>query len=376
MLTTIKSELKSFEDLAHNFAVRELAANRKANDRYPFGPFFDSVVARAYDVGLLGITLPEECSGTGQGMSALCVILDHISAVDASLGGIIFTNALAQEIMVSAGCKDILKDIMGKVTDAHSALIAYPAFCNPGETPNKLEAAKINDTYSLNGAIEYVVLGGLARIALVPAHIKGQDSYTFFLININQAEKGLTRSAPIFSLGLHACPAVDLTLAGVEGTLIGKEGGGARYFDHASDRMHAAVAAIQCGIMKGAFQEALAYSQERFQGGWEIINWSGLRMLLGDMAVQVKIADMVVSGAVVAAEQQDPQWELSTRAAALHLSELACKLTTDGIQVLGGNGYMKDYGQEKRFRDAKQVQALLGLSPMRKLKLVSSMVKS
>jgi alkylation response protein AidB-like acyl-CoA dehydrogenase len=374
MLTTIKPELKSFEDLAHNFAARELAANRKTNDRYPFGPFFDSVVASAYDVGLLGITLPEECSGTGQGISALCVILDHISAVDASPGGIVFTNALAQETMLSAGCKDILRDIMGQATDARSALIAYPAFCNPCETANRLEAVKIDNTYSLNGTIEYVVLGGLAGHALVPAHIKGDNNYTLLLIN--QADKGLSMSAPVFSLGLHACPAVDLTLTGVEGRLIGKEGCGTQYFDHASDRMHAAVAAIQCGIMKGAFQEALAYSQERFQGGWEIINWSGLRMLLGDMAVRVKIAEMVVAGAALAVEQQEPQWEISARAAALHLSELACKLTTDGIQVLGGNGYMKDYGQEKRFRDAKQVQALLGLSPMRKLRLVSSMVNS
>ncbi len=377
MLTTIKSELKSFEELARSFAVKELAANRKANDRYPFGPFFDSVIAKAYEVGLLGITLPEECGGIGQGMSALCIILDRISAVDASLSGIIFTNALAHEIMLSAGSKDVLKDIMERAAGAGSVLIAYPAFFNPQESPLKLEAEKTNGTYSLNGVIEYVVLGGLADHALLPARIQGQDGYAFFLVKRDnrQSNRRLSMSAPIFSLGMHACPAVDLTLAGVEGTLIGKEGLGARYFDHASDRMHAAVAAMQCGIMKGGFQEALSYSQERFQGGWEIINWSALRMLLADMAVQVKIADMAVSGAALAVEQQVPQWELFARAAALHLSELACKLTTDGIQILGGNGYMKDYGQEKRFRDAKQIQALMGLAPLRKLKLVNSMVK-
>jgi len=134
MLATIKCELKSFEDLAHSFAAKELAANREANDRYPFGPFFDSVVAKAYEVGLLGAILPEECGGIGQGMTALCIILDHISAADASLGGIIFTNALSQEIMLSAGCKDLLTGITGQAADAPSALIACPAFCNPTET--------------------------------------------------------------------------------------------------------------------------------------------------------------------------------------------------------------------------------------------------
>jgi alkylation response protein AidB-like acyl-CoA dehydrogenase len=373
MLATIKCDLKSFEDLAHSFAAKELAANREANDRYPFGPFFDSVVFKAYEVGLLGATLPEECGGIGQGMSALCIILDNISAADASLGSIIFTNALSQEIMLSAGGKDLLAGITGQANNFASALIAFPAFCNPAEIKSLPEAVKTKDTYELNGAIDYVVLGGLAKHALIPARIKNQKNYSFFLLDL--ADKGLNISAPVFSLGLHACPAVDFKMTGVKATLVGPEGDGVKLFDQASDHMHAAVAAIQCGIMKGSFQEALAYSQERQQGGWEIINWSGLRMLLAEMAMQVKVAEMVVSEAALAIEHQEPQWNLCTRAAALHLSELACKLTTDGVQILGGYGYMKDYGQEKRFRDAKQVQSFLGMATMRKLSLVTATAK-
>lgn len=373
MLTTVKCELKSFEDLAHSFAAKELAPNREEHDRYPFGPFFDSVIAKAYEVGLLGATLPEECGGIGQDISALCIILDHISAADASLAGIIFTNALSQEIMLAAGNKDLLADVVGKATDANASLIACQSFANPSETGATLEAVKIKDSYILNGEIEYVVLGSLSGHALVPAKIKGQEGYSFFLINLT--DKGVNKSAPVFSLGLHACPAVDVNMVGVAGTLVGQEGSGTKYFNQASDRMHSAVAAIQCGIMKGSFKEALDYSQQRCQGGKEIINWSGLRMILGQMAVQVKIAEMVVSEAAQAVENQEPQWTFYSRAAALHLSELACKLTTDGIQCLGGNGYMKDYGQEKRFRDAKHVQALLGLAPMKKLKIVEAIVK-
>lgn len=373
MLTTIKCELKSFEDLAHSFAAKELTANREERDRYPFGPFFDSVIDKAYEVGILGATLPEECGGIGQDVSALCIILDHISAADASLAGIIFTNALSQEIILAAGNKEELSSITSQASNANAALIACPSFANPSETGVALEAVKIKDTYMLNGAIEYVVLGGLSGHALVPAKIRGQEGYSYFLINLN--DKGIYKSQPVFSLGLHACPAVDINVAGVEAKLIGKEGAGAHYFNQASDRMHSAVAAIQCGIMKGSFNEALDYSQQRCQGGKEIIHWSGLRMILGQMAVQVKIAEMVVSEAAMAVENREPQWNLYARAAALHLSELACTLTTDGIQCLGGNGYMKDYGQEKRFRDAKHTQALLGLAPMRKLSMISDMLK-
>ncbi|HQP25363.1 MAG TPA: acyl-CoA dehydrogenase family protein [Smithellaceae bacterium] len=372
MLTTVKCELKSFEDLARSFAAKELAPKREEHDRYPFGPFFDDVVTKAYEVGLLGATLPEECGGIGQDISALCVILDHISAADASLGGIIFTNALSQEIMLAGGNKNLLADVMGKATDAKSSLIACASFANPSENGVTVEAVNTKDTYALNGSIEYVVLGGFAGYALVPAKIKGQDGYSYFLVDT--ADRGYAKSEPVVSLGLHACPAVDVKLTGVEGKRIGQAGEGAKYFSKASDRMHAAVAAIQCGIMKGSFQEAFDYSQQRCQGGKEIINWSGLRMILGQMAVYVKIADMVVSEAAQAVENQEKQWNLYTKVAALHISELACKLTTDGIQCLGGNGYMKDYGQEKRFRDAKHVQALLGLAPMKKLALIKEML--
>ncbi|MCD6569098.1 MAG: acyl-CoA dehydrogenase family protein, partial [Deltaproteobacteria bacterium] len=108
MIAAINPDLKPFEDMATTFATKELAPNREENDRYPFGEFFNNVLDKAYEVGFLGITLPEDIDGIGQGISALCVILDNICQVDASLGGIILANAIAQEIMLSANSKDLL----------------------------------------------------------------------------------------------------------------------------------------------------------------------------------------------------------------------------------------------------------------------------
>jgi len=77
-----------------------------------------------------------------------------------------------------------------------------------------------------------------------------------------------------------------------------------------------------------------------------------------------------VAQACQAFDADPKQWGSHGLAAALHVHELACEVVTDGIQVLGGNGYMKDYGQEKRYRDARQVQALLGTAPMKKIGLI------
>ncbi|HPS93637.1 MAG TPA: acyl-CoA dehydrogenase family protein, partial [Deltaproteobacteria bacterium] len=162
----------------------------------------------------------------------------------------------------------------------------------------------------------------------------------------------------------------DVTFSGVKARLVGEEGKGPGYFDAASRKMHVAAAAMNAGIMKGSFNEALAYAKERFQGGREIINWSEVSMILANMLIKANVADLCVAQACQAVRQENGQWGRHCMAAALHVHELACDATSDGIQVLGGNGYMKDYGQEKRYRDARQVQALLGIAPLKKIGLI------
>jgi alkylation response protein AidB-like acyl-CoA dehydrogenase len=136
--------------------------------------------------------------------------------------------------------------------------------------------------------------------------------------------------------------------------------------------MNAACAAMSLGVMKGSFEEAVAYAKERQQGGREIVNWSEVRRMLARMAVKMKAADMIVAELCRSAEGNEPGWEMGSRVAALFAGEASVELTRDGIQVLGGNGYMEDYGQEKRFRDAGQIRSLMGLAPIRELKLMES----
>jgi alkylation response protein AidB-like acyl-CoA dehydrogenase len=93
------------------------------------------------------------------------------------------------------------------------------------------------------------------------------------------------------------------------------------------------------------------------------------------MAIKTRVAEMLVFEAGYSVEEKEEGWEQSSRAASLAVGQMACELTDDGIQVLGGNGYMEDYGQEKRFRDARQVQSLLGLVPRRKLEYVRRVVE-
>ncbi|MBN2282289.1 MAG: acyl-CoA/acyl-ACP dehydrogenase [Deltaproteobacteria bacterium] len=360
-------DMKAFQDLAHNFASRELDHRREASDRYPFGPFDDAVLAKAHELGFLGITLPEDMGGIGQGIRTLCVILECICRTDASWGTVIFTNTLAQELVLRSGAADMLREIPLS-NNPNDVLIAFPAYSNPQEHQDLPRAAKRDSGYSLSGSIHYVVLAPIAAHALIPAKIPGMEGYSLFLVDLSSPK--VKKSDPVFSLGAHACPAADIVLNEAEAGLIGQEGKGLIVFEETVNILYAAAAAISLGIMRGSFDRALAYSNEREQGGWPIINWSEMKMILADMAIRVKIADMAVGEALNAIERKIAGWDIYSKTAALHVQDTACHVTTDGIQVLGGYGYMKDYGQEKRFRDATQIKTLLGMAPLRKMDLI------
>lgn len=368
MRTTINEELKMLGGMARDFAAKELVTDREERDRFPFVPLFENVMAKALEVGFYSVLLPEDMGGSSEPVTALCLVLEEICREDASLGGVIFTNALAQEVIRQAGGEDMLKGIAREDGSCRQALIAFPSYNNPDEVDHCARAARAGNGYELSGGVEYVVLGGLVNRALLPARMEGVEGYSFFLVDLGA--EGVEAGEPVLSLGMHACPAVDLTLRGATATLIGGEGKGGEYFEASVDRLSAAAAAMAAGVMRGSFTEAFEYGRQREQGGRLIVDWSGLRIILADMALKTMVADMLVENAARAVDRGEPGWQQASRAAAIHVSDMATGATTDGVQSLGGYGYMKDYGQEKRFRDAKQIQSLMGITHLRRLHFI------
>jgi len=373
MKSLMNSQLGMFEETVLDFASKELVDNRQDNDRFPFGPLFEEVLRKARAVGFFSVTLPEELEGCDMGTTELCVLLENLCRSDASLAAVIFTDTMAKEIVYRARGFLQLKELLPKVSEYDGTLLACQALVDATQAIGlSAKPERAADTFSLSGKADYVVLGGIARNAVLAARTGG-DGYSFFLVDL--AGDGITKSEPVRSLGLHACPAVDISMESARGALVGTEGEGAAYLERVAGRMNAAAAAMSVGVMKGSFEEAVSYARERQQGGREIVNWSEVRRMLARMAVKVKAADMVVTEACRTAEDNLPSWELGAKTAALFAGEASVELTTDGIQVLGGNGYMEDYGQEKRFRDAAQIRCLMGLAPMRELYLMGKVLE-
>ncbi|MDO9264923.1 MAG: acyl-CoA dehydrogenase family protein [Desulfosalsimonadaceae bacterium] len=365
----IKDNNREYQMLGNSvreFAAKELLPHLGENDRYPVSDFFAAAMGKALELGYFHVMFPEDLNGWGGKITPLALILKAIAEVDASLAAILLTNAVAQEILTLAGAGEVLREIAAAQTP-REFLTAYPLLTNPDEDKICLQAHDTDGRYTLTGQAEYVVLSPMAQRALLPARIAG-SSYAYFLVDLEQP--GIRTEGPILGMGLHACPAADLTLDHAEGRLIGRIDEGPKYFDQAVPRMLPAAAAVSCGLMQGSLKEALQYSRKRMQGGRKILDWSELRLILADMALKGKTADILLAQALHAADADDDKWIEDAYTAAIYILDAACELTSNGIQALGGYGYTKHHFQERRFRDAQHLRSVFGSANPRKLDFV------
>ncbi len=362
-------EMKMFSELVCDFSEKELVEGREERDHYPYAPACDELLLKAREVGLFSVAEGAE-SEAGGDLSTLCLMLEEICRRDAGFGGVIFADSFAREMAASAsGSHATLEPGSDGVK---GFLAASQCYRDPGEAPALKARESEAGTYVLDGPADFVVLAPIAGRALLQAYIEDDESCSLFAVDLSS--KGVEVSAPVLTLGLHSCPVADLALDGAPGALIGERGGGARYFESAAETMNVPVAAMALGIMKASFDEALEYSKQRWQGGRAIIGWSEVQRILAGMAVKSRAADMLVSESCRAAVAKEPGWAMGGRAASVLVTRMACDVTNEGIQVLGGNGYIEEYGQEKRFRDAEQIQSLLGIAAMKELDILARIV--
>jgi alkylation response protein AidB-like acyl-CoA dehydrogenase len=362
--------LNMIRKTASEFAKKELARHREELDNHQQGAVLDSILDKIFEMDFFHFAIPESNGGTGEGISSLCAALEEICSEDAGIGSILFSHTFSMKLLAHAGASKEMDEICSAGKTARQIIVASPCYNNPSEIEYFADAIPDRDAYLLSGQIPYVVPAFVSSKAIVPGKIKGCEGFSWFLVdmNLNSADRG----KPVKSLGMHICEASDLTLSNASGKLVGSIGKGSEIFENAADDMQLATAAMSSGIMKGSLKEAVEYARRRNQGGRKIVNWSELRMILANMSVQAETAEMILARGCELAENKTQGWKHSARAAAIQILSSACDLTTDGVQVLGGVGYMKDFGQEKRMRDAKQVQALLGLFPLKKLRFFES----
>lgn len=359
------SELKPFAESAEKFAKNELEPGALEADNYPYARFNENALKIAQQLGFLKIILPEKYGGLEQGIPALCEVLATLSQVDASFSCLIFTTALAQSLLLKSGSEQVKEKYLAQ------NLFAFPVYDSLTDLQKEIEASKTNQGYILNGKIEYLALAPLARAMIIPARLKGTEETGFFLIDARTP--GVKLSEPVLSLGLRQCPVADLELKEVKleaDQLLLPDA--EKEYPGLARKFYPAVLAMALGVVFGSYQTAKEYAKERYQGGRMIIDYDQIRMMLVNMAVIIECGKALLKELLNHSEKDYPHF-LSDSALIL-LTEQTSKATTDGVQILGGYGYIQDYGQEKRMRDAKQIQLIFGSVPFKRLQLMAGIL--
>ncbi|MDI6796044.1 MAG: acyl-CoA dehydrogenase family protein [Desulfatibacillaceae bacterium] len=368
-----KREIALMEKAANDFSAKILLPHHQENDRYPDAPFFEDALEKAKELDFFNMALSEEMGGTGGSMELLGALLSGLCRTDASMAALILVNAFCQHILLETGRGDLILSLGEKDGQSAKSLLACPVFANPSETGLQASAISKAGGWVLSGGTEFVSAANLASYALVPASTDKDGAWAWFLVDCSG--KGVNISEPVFSLGLHACPSADMAFDKAKAILLGGQNSGPEIFDAVCGKFFGLGAFMFAGIMEGASKEALDYAKKREQGGRKIINWSQMQIMLADMAHKAHVAAILARAACIAVDEGAKDAVKTGLMAFVQTSADACDATTDGIQALGGVGYMKDFGQEKRFRDAKHLQALWGIYPLKKIRYLKMVTK-
>ncbi len=362
-------DLTAYQDLASRFAKKELEPSALETDRYPFADFNENAVRVASSIGLLGLCLPEDYGGSGLGMRELAAVLEVIAATDASVAALLLSQTLARLALIELGPEATVRKWAAVNEGEEVPLIGSPLYSDPEDLPETVMATAANGGFKLNGEMSYLACLPVAGALIIPAVMDGSGSRAMFLVDA--ASEGVKASEPVVSLGLRGMPVGDVEFQNVNVPAEGKLGSddAASAFAVVANRFRGPIAAIALGTLSGSYCHALDYAQERYQGKREIINHHMVRNMLSGMASWLDLGSAAVAQACNMADHGMKGSSELISIQELIVSAVA-RGATDGVQILGGYGYMHEYGQEKRMRDAKQLQAMFGSSPTRVLNII------
>ena len=364
-------EQKMIQDLARKVAERMVPVRAELDEKEEF-PW--EIVKISAAAGLMGVSMPIEYEGFGGGILEYCLVAEELSRVCLGVATSVVASGLgAMPILISGSPeqkKRYLPDIAKGTKLAAFGLTEADAGSDAGSI--RTTATRTIDGYLLNGTKQWITNGGEAEIYTVIAmtdRSKGPRGASAFIVE--KDAKGFTFGKKEKKMGIRASATRELVFQDCfvpRENLIGKEGMGFIATMRTFDRTRPGVGAQGVGVAQGALDEAVRYAREREQFGKKIISFQAIQHLLADMATQVEAARALVYSVARYIDQSKNPKEISkvSGMAKVFASDVAMRVTTDAVQVLGGYGYMRDYPVEKMMRDAKILQIYEGTNQIQR----------
>ena len=344
----------------HEFARRDVAPRAAAIDAAQSFP--EESWRQAAELGLLGATAPPEYGGAGLGLAELCIVGEELAAACLSTAATVLHQAdMVVGRLARHGSEEQKRRWLPGLIDG--SVIGCLAMTEPEAGSDvmsmRTQAERVDGGWRLNGTKTFITNGPVADLALVYARTGDAEDRRLGLFAIPTDAPGFSRGRKFSKMGWRGSPTGELILDDCvvdDEALVGGPDEGREILLAGLDSERVLMAAESVGLAQGALEEALAYARERRQFGRPIGEFQLIGGKLADMYTETEAARALTWTALARVEAGDAGARELASAAKLMGGDVAMRVTTEAVQVLGGYGYIDEFPVERYMRDAKLMQ--------------------
>jgi alkylation response protein AidB-like acyl-CoA dehydrogenase len=323
--------------------------------------------------GLLRLKIPQQYGGVPADAVTCCLVVEEIARVDGS-SSLLLVNHQAGLGPLLAGLTEEQKAAFFPAIAEEGQIVGF-ALTEPESGSDaaslRTRAKKEGNGYRLNGCKCFITNGGKAQAYVIFATLDPslrKRGITTFLVDAGTP--GLRVGKKENKMGMRGSPTTELLLEDVyvpAERRVGPEGEGWPILLKGLSETRILIAALSVGLADGATEAAARYAARRTQFGRPVSSFQGIAFMLADMLMGIETARSITYRAAGMQDRADPRVRRYASMAKCYASDMAMRVTTDAVQMMGGYGYMKDYPVERMMRDAKVLQIFEGTNQVQRM---------
>ena len=367
---SLSDEQLVLQETARRFAREEIAPVAADHDRS--GEFPRAIIQKAWELGLASTAIPVEYGGVGLSLVDNCLVTEETAWGCSGFGTSIMCNDLGLTPIIVAGSEEQKREWLVPCAERFTLVSFCLSEPNAGSDVAGLQllATRDGSDYRLDGTKCWITNGGEADLYTVFATLDRSSRHRGICAFVIPADTpGISRGKKEDKMGQRASDTRVVSFDGVRvpaAWRLGAEGEGFKIAMQTLDRTRPSIAALATGIAQRALDESVAYSRERKAFGAAIGSFQAVQFMLADMAKDIEAARLLTLQSAWMVDRGIRASKHSSIAKCF-ATDVAMRVTTDAVQVFGGNGYTREYPVEKLMRDAKLMQIYEGTNQIQRL---------
>ncbi len=366
----LSEEQQMIVDIAKQITDERIIPNRAELDEK--NEFPRQILNEMAQADLFGVPIPEEYGGFGGGCLDIVLTLEQFGRGCLGVGTAFAANFLGVYPIIIAGSDEMKQKYLPDVASGKRFGAFGLTEANAGSDASGIQTTAVldGDEWVLNGTKQWITNGGEAQIYSIVAitdRSRGPRGASLFVLE--DGDPGFSYGVKEKKMGIRASSTTELIFKDCripKDRLIGRKGTGFITVMKTLDLSRPGIAALGVGVAQGALDEAVRYAKQRNQFGKPIIAFQAVQHMLADMAMGIESARALVYSAAKHIQAHPKKMKKASAMCKAYATDVAMKVTTDAVQVMGGYGYMCEYPVEKMMRDAKILQIYEGTNQIQR----------